>query len=144
MKSWRQAPVVLPIAVVLALAVLPWLLICASVPWRQQDFPLIDDWAFARGAYSFAHGEGIHYQHWASLPLLGQWLWAVPFLWVGGESHLTLRASTIVLSLLGLVAFHDLMRRQPGVSPRLAAFATVGLAWNPYFFLLSGTFMTDV
>ena len=98
---------------------------------------------FPRPARS-ATARGWTTRHWASLPLLGQWLWSVPFLAALGESHLALRVSTVVLSWLGLWAFYDLMRRQEGASPGVAAFAAACLAWNPYFFLLSGTFMTDV
>jgi hypothetical protein len=134
----------LRLLLVLAAAVLPWVFLILWVPWAEQDFPLIDDWAFARGAYSFYRGEGIDYQRWASMPLLGQWLWAAPFLMLFGESHRVLRMATLVLSCLGLLAFHDLMRRRAEVSPPVAAFATACLAWSPFFFLLSGTFMTDV
>jgi hypothetical protein len=120
----------------------PWAVLLITVPLASQDFPLIDDWAYARGAYAFNHGA-LDYQHWASMPLLGQWLWSVPFLRALGASHLALRASTIVLSWLGLAAFFSLLRRT-GATPGVALFTTACLAWNPYFFLLSGTYMTDV
>jgi 4-amino-4-deoxy-L-arabinose transferase-like glycosyltransferase len=47
------------------------------------------------------------------------------------------------LSWFALWAFNDLLR-QEGITPRVAAFATACLAFNPLFFLLQGTFMTDV
>ena len=128
----------------LTVAVFPWALLATTVPWSEQNFPLIDDWSYARGAYSFSRGLGINYQGWSSMPLLGQWAWSVPFLAVLGESHLTLRLATLVLSWLGLWGFYDLLRRQGKATPGVAAFATACLGWNPYFFLLSGTFMTDV
>ena len=43
------------------------------------------------------------------MPQLGQWLWACPFVWLFGPSHVTLRLSTLVLSWLGLAAFYDLL-----------------------------------
>ncbi|HEY7426861.1 MAG TPA: glycosyltransferase family 39 protein, partial [Gemmataceae bacterium] len=144
MNVSRTKALLLPLAFVLTVAVSPWILIGTSIPYRAQDFPLIDDWAFTRGAYTFFHDHQLDYQHWASMPLLGQWLWSMPFLAVLGDSHLTMKVSTMVLSWLGLWAFYALLRRQAGVTPPLAAFATACLAWNPYFFLLSGTFMTDV
>ena len=109
----------------------------------MQDFPLNDDWAFARGAFGLAHGEGIHYSRWSSMPQLGQWLCARPFIEIFGESHAALRLSTIVLSLLGVLAFFDLLR-QAGLAPPRAAFVSACLALNPLFFELSGTFLTDV
>jgi 4-amino-4-deoxy-L-arabinose transferase-like glycosyltransferase len=120
-----------------------WAVLFTVVAPAQQDFPLNDDWAFARGVFRFARGQGIHYCGWASMPQLGQWLWASPFVWLFGESHAALRLSTVLISWLGLAAFHDLLR-QEDVSPGRAGLATATLALNPLFFLLQGTFMTDV
>jgi 4-amino-4-deoxy-L-arabinose transferase-like glycosyltransferase len=132
-----------PLAFALLASLLAWTVLFASVPFARQDFPLNDDWAFAHGAFLFAKGEGIHYGGWASMPQLGQWLWACPFVWLLGESHAALRLATVVLSWLGLWAFFDLLR-QRGVSASRAALATGVLAFNPLLFLLQGTFMTDV
>lgn len=115
----------------------------AVFPPAAQDFPLNDDWAFGRSALLFARGEGIHYLNWASMPQLGQWLWACPFLWLLGASFFALRLSTIVMSWLGLWAFYDLLRQQ-NWTPIPATLATAALAFSPLFFLLQGTFMTDV
>lgn len=92
---------------------------------------------------TFAHGGGIHYSLWASMPQLGQWLWSWPFLQVFGSTHFTLRFSVIILSWLGLVAFCDLLR-QRNVPAQLAGFAGCVLATNPLFFVSQGTYMTDV
>jgi hypothetical protein len=127
----------------LALSILAWAVLCASIPPSAQDFPLADDWNFARGCFQFAGGEGVHYGQWAAMTLVGQWLWATPFVWFFGASHFVLRVSTIVLSWIGLWACYDLFRQQ-GIAPRLAALATATLAFHPVFFLLQGTFMTDV
>lgn len=132
-----------PLAFPLLASLLAWVVLFASVPFARQDFPLNDDWAFARGAFLFARGEGVHYGGWASMPQLGQWLWACPFVWLLGESHTALRLATVLLSWLGLWAFFDLLR-QRGVGEGRAALATGVLAFNPLFFLLQGTFMTDV
>jgi hypothetical protein len=137
------APALPPLLLPLAASAIAWGLLFAILPPAQQDFPLNDDWAFARGAFGFAQGRGIAYSGWASMPQLGQWLWACPFVWLFGESHFALRLSTILLSWVGLAAFFDLLR-QAGVAPRRAALATATLAFCPLFFLLQGTFMTDV
>jgi 4-amino-4-deoxy-L-arabinose transferase-like glycosyltransferase len=132
-----------PVALPLLASALAWGLLFAALPPPRQDFPLNDDWAFARGAFAFARGEGIHYGGWASMPQLGQWLEACPFVWLLGESHVALRLATVALSWLGLLAFNDLLRQEGLPRPR-AALATAALAFNPLFFLLQGTFMTDV
>jgi hypothetical protein len=131
------------IGLVLAGSALSWCLLFWVVPPSLQDFPLNDDWAFGRGAELFAQGKGIHYLNWASMPLLGQWLWSAPFLHLIGYNFFALRLSTIALSWLGLWAFYDLLL-QEDVSPGRAALATAALAWNPLFLLLQGTYMSDV
>jgi hypothetical protein len=133
-----------PLAMTLLGSAAAWLIVFVAVPPAEQNFPLNDDWAFARGAMLFAQGQGIYYSHWATMPQLGQWVWAFPFLQVLGESHVALRVSTLLLSWLGLVAFYDLLRREGGYTAGYAAFLTAVLAFNPLFFLLQGTFMTDV
>jgi hypothetical protein len=130
-----------------------WLPIAASAaswgflfwlfPPGGQDFPLHDDWAFAKSAFAFAAGQGIHYYGWSSMPQLGQWLWAWPFIKLFGPSFVTLRVSTIVLSWLGLVGLYNILRRE-GSTPWLTSFATGTVAFNPVFFALQGSFMTDV
>jgi hypothetical protein len=124
-------------------SVLAWGFLCVVLPPSRQNFPLVDDWSYAHGAFRFARGEGIHYGNWGSMPQLGQWLWACPFVWVFGETHFALRLSTLVLSWLGLIAFYDLMR-QEGIEACKAALAVGALAANPLFFLLQATFMTDI
>jgi 4-amino-4-deoxy-L-arabinose transferase-like glycosyltransferase len=140
----RAWPSIWPLALCLGVWGILWAVLFAVVPPGHQDFPLNDDWAYAKGAFAFARGEGVHYQGWASMPLLGQWLWALPFVRLLGESHVALRLSTIVLGGLGVAAFFDLLRQEAGLPPRRAAFTAAALALNPLFFLLAGTFMTDV
>jgi hypothetical protein len=131
-----------PIAWVLLGSALAWGILIAVIPPELQDFPLDDDWAFGKSARLFAATGEIHYLNWASMPQLGQWLWAVPFLKFD-DSYFALRLSTIVLGWLGLWAFYDLLRGE-GITAGRAALATAALAANPLFFLLQGTFMTDV
>ncbi len=131
------------VLVPLAVSLLAWMILFIALPPAAQDFPLNDDWAFGRGVFEWVKGHGIHYFTWASMPELGQWLWAWPFVRLLGDTFFALRVSTIVLSWLGLWAFYDLLRQQ-GHSPAAAALAATVLAVDPLFFLLQGTFMTDV
>jgi hypothetical protein len=120
-----------------------WAILMVAIPPAAQNFPLGDDWAFARGAFWFAHGEGIHYSKWASMPQLGQWLFSLPFILVMGPTHVALRASTIVLSWLGIASLYHLLHRE-GFFPRLAAFTCCVVVMNPLFFVSQSTYMTDV
>jgi hypothetical protein len=134
----------LPFAAVLLASMVAWAVVFSSWPINLEDFPLFDDWSFARGASMFARGEGIHYGHWAAMPQLGQWLWAFPFIRTLGDTTPVLRISSIILSWLVLAGFYDLLTYKNQCRPAVAAFATGVLAFNPLFFMLSGTFMTDV
>jgi hypothetical protein len=132
-----------PLVAALLFSAFAWLLLFWCVHPSDQDFPLIDDFAYARSAFQFTRGEGIDYLCWAAMPQLGQWIWSVPFVWALGENFIALRLSTIALGWLGLAAFYDLLRGAGMEAPR-AGLAAAALAFNPLFFLLQGTFMTDV
>ncbi len=141
-SSERTSPRVSPLLVALAASACLWVVLFAVIPAGRQDFPLTDDWAYARSTFAFARGEGVRYFGWASMPQLGQWLWALPFVWLLGESHVALRLSVILLSWLGAAALFDLLR-QAGLSDRRAGFAAALLLLNPVFVLVSGTYLTD-
>src|SRR5438105_4358271 len=69
-----------------------WLLLFSAIPPSDQDFPLGDDWAFARSFFRLAgRGHVLDYANWASMPQFGQWAWAWPFCQLLGYSHVTLR-----------------------------------------------------
>jgi len=145
-KSWitTNRCVIAPLALALLVSVVCWGILFAVLPPESQNFPLGDDWAFCLGALEFAKGHGVHYFQWASMPQLGQWQWAAPFLRLLSQQLVALRLSTILLSWIGLGAFYDLLRVAGRVGPAQAALAVAALALNPLFFLLQGTFMTDV
>jgi hypothetical protein len=153
MQAMNDAPTTVPskphsalrglFLIPLTVSIAAWSALFVALPPAVQNFPLGDDWAFSRGMFAFARGEGLHYFYFASLPQLGQWLWALPFAWLVPDSHVILRISTIMVSWLGLWAFYDLLR-QENCSPGQAAFATGVLALNPLFFVLQGTFHTDL
>jgi 4-amino-4-deoxy-L-arabinose transferase-like glycosyltransferase len=133
-----------PLAVALLVPVTGWAILFLLIPPGRQDFPFSDDWVYSRGVFAFCRGEGLQYYSWSAVPALGQWLWTCPFIWLLGESYATLRLATLGLGLLGGAAFYDLVRREGGVADRQAAFATAALLLCPMFFVLAGTYMTDV
>ena len=140
----RQLAVAAPLLFLLTSVAAAWAVVDFSVGLSRQEFPLSDDFSFGRLAFRFAHGGGIRYDGWPSMPLLGQWVWAMPFIRVLGNSFVTLRLASVVLTGLGLVATFDLLRSEPGVSVRAAAFGAAAIAFNPYIFVLSGTFLSDL
>jgi hypothetical protein len=77
------------------------------------------------------------------MPLITNVLWASLFCLPTGFSFTALRFSTLTASFLGLVGCYLLIRdlRQPRW---LAVITTLTLAFNPIYYALSYTFMTDV
>jgi 4-amino-4-deoxy-L-arabinose transferase-like glycosyltransferase len=131
-----------PVVCALGSCTLAWAVVLWLVP--NSSFSAWDDWAYARGALAFIAGDGIHYYGWASMPELGQWLWAWPFVKMLGPSPATLRIATIASAIIGLLAFYYLVIQCSPGRPWLASFVTASLGLCPLFFWLSGTFMTDV
>ncbi len=142
-STWFRGEWVFPLLPVGALLVL-WGVIFTVLPVSRLEFPLNDDWAYSRWAFAFARGEGIHFYHQPSMPLLGQWLLAYPIIRIVGESHVALRLLTVALSIIGSLAFYALLRREVELSHAEASFVAASLALNPLFFLMCGSFMSDV
>jgi Dolichyl-phosphate-mannose-protein mannosyltransferase len=111
--------------------------------WPVGNFPLNDDWAFARTVKSFLESGVYSPTPWAAMPLLTQTLLGTLFCLPAGFSFNALRCSTLVMSFAGLL-FTYLAMRSVQPSRWVAVLATLTLAFNPIYFALSNTFMTDV
>jgi hypothetical protein len=79
----------------------------ASVPPGQQQFPRNDDWAYSKGAFTSARGEGIHYYGQPSMPLLEPRLLTYPVIRAAGESQVALRLGVVVLPAVGVLAYFE-------------------------------------
>lgn len=107
------------------------------------DFPLNDDWAMGKTVKTLVEQGNYHPSGWTGMPLITQTLWGALFCLPKGFSFTALRFSTLVLSFIGAAAFYALVR-QLGKSRLFAALCAATLAWNPIYFALSNSFMTDV
>ena len=124
------------------LLTLIWCLgICLVNP--VADFPLIDDWSYGMAARHFAEHGDFHPGGWVAMPLLTNVLWGALFCLPAGFSFTALRLSTLVAAWLGIGGSYLLVREQGG-GRRLAWLAALLLGFNPAFYELSYTFMTDV
>lgn len=125
----------------LAIVLVAWTGLTAAVG-PTGEFPLNDDWTYARSVEILVN-EGRLDLVYAAVPLVTQVAWGALFSLPFGFSFSALRISTWVLGLVGLVATYALLRsvRPPG---RLALFGTLLLAVNPFYLSLSLTFMTDI
>ena len=107
------------------------------------DFPLNDDWAYARSVKLLLETGNFQLPGWAVANLLPQALWGALFCLPFGFSFTALRFSTLVLGWIGIVATYLLLKEF--ASPqRLALIGTLLVAINPVYFCLANTFMTDV
>ena len=107
------------------------------------NFPLNDDWAMSRSVKHLV--EQGNYQHTGALAmtLIAHVFWGALFCLPHGFSFTAVRISTLVLSLAGVLGLYVLIRQLD--RPRwLAMICALTLAFNPIYFSLSNTFMTDV
>lgn len=111
--------------------------------WPLGDFPVNDDWSYGIAVQRLLAEGRFRPTGWTAMPLLSQALWGAAFCLPLGFSWHTLRLSTMVLALVGVLGCHRLLLRAGG-DRLVAAVGALALGLNPVFFLLSCTFMTDV
>jgi hypothetical protein len=126
-------------AIVLVLA---WIVLSATAN-PVGDFPLNDDWAYGWTAKQLLESGRFAPSDWAATNLLPQALWGglfgVPF----GFSFTALRASTLVVGLVGVLLSYGLLR-EVEANPPLAMLGALIVVVNPLYFSLSHTFNSDV
>lgn len=124
-----------------ALTVL-WLLAVLIVNPRG-DFPLNDDWAMSRSVKQLVEQGVYQPTGWLAMTLIMHVFWGALFCLPHGFSFMAVRISTLVLSLVGVLGLYILIRQLD--RPRwLAMICALTLCFNPIYFSLSNTFMTDV
>jgi len=109
----------------------------------RGNFPLNDDWRYAFMVRSLLEEGGFALNSEIAPTILLQALWGYLFTLPGGDFSFTLlRVSTLVLAVAALWSLHALLRRQSPGQPARRGMAL--LAFNPVFFVLSFSFMSDV
>ena len=107
------------------------------------DFPLNDDWAYATDVKNLLETGVFNPIGWTSMSLFTHVLWGALWCSIFGFSFEVLRASTLFISLICLWNVY-LIGRETGASRLLALVLAFTLAFNPIYFALSFTFMTEV
>jgi len=108
------------------------------------NFPLNDDWSYGLTVkHMIENGDYRPTIGWHYMSLITNVLWGSLFCIPFGFSFTALRLSTSALSLLGILGGHFLLR-DLGVPRWQALIAIMTLAFNPVYYALSNTFMTDV
>ena len=124
----------------LALLLLWLLAVCLVQP--TGNFSINDDWSYGTAVKHLLKTG--HFQLvWNTTPaLVTQVLWGAVFCKLFGFSFVTLRASTLVMSILGVLAFYDTLLLI-GARRNVAFAGSLLLMSSPFFFCLAFSFMTD-
>lgn len=132
LRSWLELVAIAAVFVTLVIAVDP-----------RGDFPLNDDWDFAKAAWAFAETGEFQFTGYTAASIRLQVLWGALWTRLFGQSYEVLRASTLFLAFATLVVLWGLLLRL-GV-PRGTRLLGVGaLLAHPIWFWSAFTYMTQV
>jgi hypothetical protein len=126
------------LAVVLAL-----FLVAVAIINPFREMPYDDDWAFSETAKHFLETGQYRLNEWLAPNMPFQTVWGALFCLPFGYSFSALRISTIVLGVVGLIAFRALAVEH-GLSRVAANLLTFCLASSPLMFKLTLTYLSDV
>ena len=119
-----------------------WLLSMAVIG-IAGDFPIDDDWVFARTLRSSLAAGRLEYNDFSGPLLLPQLALSSLASATFGFSFVTLRLTTLATAIGASVAMYALLR-SADARPAEALFGSLALAFSPVFQSLSYTFMSDV
>lgn len=125
----------------LTLIVLPLIAILLVNP--GGEFPLNDDWSYALSVRHFVETGRLQLSSWPAMSLIWQVIYSGLICKLIGFSFLHLREITLAIAVLNNIVFYALFRRV-GVRSPLALLATLAIFFNPVYFNLAFTFMTEV
>lgn len=107
------------------------------------NFPLNDDWAYGQNVFNIVQDGNWIFEDWLAMTLIAQVVWGAFFCKLFGTTFTVLRISTLLLAFLGMwgtyKCFFEVSRKE-----QWAFWGTLLIAFNPWYFSLSFTFMTDV
>lgn len=108
-----------------------------------HEFAYLDDLTYTRTVEKIVNGPGFQPSEYAQATLVTHAYWGALFATLFGYSFTILTAATMVMSLIGALTFYVLLRRL-GFGPLLSGLGTAILALNPYYIILSYSFMTEI
>ena len=121
-----------------------WLVCLTITHPLTANFPLCDDWSYARDVQHLLETGEFRYTGWESVTLVSHVLWGALFCLPSGFSFAALHLSTVVMAVLSIATSWFLAREvQPDLHFNSALVAAL-VAFNPLFFVHSHTFMTDI
>ena len=117
------------------------LLILLVQPWG--NYPLNDDWIYARVLKHFLATGRFVFDHDSGAAFIGQGVLAAPVVGILGFSHTVLRCLTMAFGA-GVLCLLWLLLRAVEVRPGIRAAALLMVVFNPLFGWLSLSFMTEI
>ena len=112
--------------------IISWIIIALLIG-LGNNFPLNDDWLYAKSVMIFMTTFRIELMDIISMSLLSNIVWGSFFVQIFGFSFDILRISTIIFSSIGILSFHLITKK----------ILTLLFAFNPIYFSLSLSFMSD-
>jgi hypothetical protein len=107
------------------------------------EFPLNDDWAYARAVYSYVNESKISFSDWQAIPLFPQLITGVVVCKLFGFSFTALRFISIISTIILIFIFQQLLKTLD-IKPIYGFLLLLLLSVNPLSFSLSNTFMPDI
>lgn len=126
----------------ICLVILIWLASLLAVH-PLGNFPLNDDWSFGQAVKILMEKHDFRPSGWTAMPLITNVLWGGLFCLPSGFSFTALRVSTLVAALAGMLGAYWLLK-ESRASEWLALMAAALLGFNPVYYALGCSFMTDV
>ena len=109
----------------------------------RANVPVIDDWVYAWSVEHLLNTGRLQVLEISALYPITQILWGALFARLAGFSFVVLRGSTVVLAVLGCWAVY-LTLRELDCRRSTALLGALALAFDPVYFALSFSFMTEV
>ncbi len=107
------------------------------------EFPLNDDWSYSKSVLNWHKDGKYSIGDWPAMTLFTHLFWGLLFTKTFGFSFFILRASILVASIFGISVLFFLIKKITN-QPLTAFVACLVLLFNPLYFNLSNTYMTDV
>lgn len=118
------------------------LLIAEFIIYPIGEFPLNDDFAYARSVFVWNETGSFQLGSWPAMTLFSHSLLGLFFVKLFGYSFIVLRFSNMLLCLIVLFVLFNYFKKYQ--SSNIAAFICGVIFFNPYYVNLFNSFMTDL
>lgn len=105
--------------------------------------PRSDDWSYLTTLFRWIDGDGLSFNHWVSMTLVGQLVIAAPVAAFAHNSIGAVRVETALIGAAGLIALYYIGIRVTRLRSG-ALLVAVTMTLSPLWVALAATFMTDI